>query len=349
MKKNYNILLNVSPLQDGNSKRGVGFYTSRLLLALNQVTKTNPNYKYIKIYKSGDDIPKDIDLVHYPFFDLFTRSMPAKKLPTVVTVHDLIPLDLKSNYPVGIKGTINWHLQKHRLRQVDFIITDSVDSKFSIHKHTGFPLDYIYSIYLAADAIFKPIKKVAKKNFVLYTGDINYNKNVVSLAKLCVKNKLPLIIVGKTAAETNIISHPWTKDLRELKSLQQQHPSLIKTVGYLDSNDLNTYYNQARLYCQPSYAEGFGLPLLEAMQAGCPVVYSNKSSLAEIGNHVGLQFDPYDPINMEKQILKMWNSQSERNKSVKDGLKQARLFSWEDTAIQSLEVYKLALLKYDKS
>ncbi len=345
MKKKYKVTIDVSPLSDGNSQRGVGFYTTRLVESLKKVTLTNPNYNNFSISLAKDEVPKNSNLVHYPFFDIFASTLPTKKYPTVVTVHDLIPLDLASHYPVGLKGLFRWQLQKHRLKKADFIITDSIYSKFSIEKHTNYPLDHIFCIYLAADTIFKPMRNLKRKNYVLYTGDINYNKNVPALAKVCVKNNFPLIIVGKTAAQTDIPTHPWTESLRELKSIQKMHPHLIKTVGFVDSKDLNIYFNQARLYCQPSLAEGFGLPLLEAMQTGCPVVYSNKSSLAEIGNNVGLQFDPSNFKEMDRQIVSMWNNPELRAKSAKDGKAQAKLFSWEDTAIQTLEVYKLALAK----
>lgn len=355
MTNKYRIAISVTPTQNSNLQRGVGFYTQRLINSLELIIKQNPNYKNFQINlfdQNNFDVSK-YDLIHYPYFDVFQPTLSIFKRPTIVTVHDLIPLSFPKHYPVGIKGKINWLKQKSQLKKADYIITDSISSRFEILKHLKYREDHIFPIYLAADSSFGPIDKITAKSltknlnlpnkFVLYVGDVNWNKNLDSLALSCIKLDYPLVVVGSTAATNHIIPHPWTKCLQIFKDLQSKHPQLILTTGYLPNNELNAVYNLATIYCQPSYAEGFGLPLLEAMQSGCPVIYSQTSSLPELTNYLGLFFDPYNKLELQKCLKKMWTDQELRQTTKVEGLKKAKIFSWENTAIQTLEVYRLAL------
>ncbi len=357
MKKNIRVAIDISPTIDGNSSRGVGFYTSRLISSLQRVVATNKKYRNFKIslIKTTSLNPNSFDLIHYPFFDPYKNTLPDKTIPTIVTVHDLIPRDFKQHFPAGIKGEITWQMQKRRLKKVDLIITDSISSKFSIHKNTDYPLDWIYSIPLAADTDFYPLKSKPTlnlpKKFVLFTGDINWNKNIPHLAQVCINLKTPLIIVGKTASQdlAYITKHPWTESLIQLKENQEKYPKLIITPGFVDNKTLNSYYNLATCYCQPSYAEGFGLPLLEAMQAGCPIVWSDRTSLPEIAENTGLCFNPNSYQDLYEKLKKMIDSTKLQKESRASGIKRSKIFSWEFTAIQTLEAYNLTLTKNDKA
>lgn len=358
------IAIDISPTSDGNSARGVGFYTSRLVPALQSEIKTNPEFKDFQIDLIRNScLPAGtasleighFDLIHYPFFDPFQLTLPPRRnTPTVVTVHDLIPRQFKSHFPVGIKGEIRWLIQKHRLGLVDYIITDSHSSKYAIHRITGYPTEKMYTIYLAADAIFKPVKDKKKllltkqkyhlpNKFVLYVGDINWNKNIPTLVNTCQKLQYPLVIVGKSATQSNVINHPWNRDLLWLQ--QQHRPNLLLT-GFVPDLELNNIYNLATMYCQPSFAEGFGLPLLEAMQAGCPIAYSQESSVGEIMDFHGEMFNPYLQPSIETAIKKLWTSLKLRQSYIRQGLKYTSTFSWQSTAIQTLSVYKLAILSH---
>ncbi|MDD4785490.1 MAG: glycosyltransferase, partial [Candidatus Shapirobacteria bacterium] len=126
--KKIKIAIDISPTQDGNAVRGVGYYTSNLVSALQAEIKTNSLYKdfEINLVKDWKLEIGNYDLIHYPYFDPFKLTLPKKtKIPTVVTVHDLIPRQFKTHFPVGIKGEINWLIQKHRLLNVDKILTVS--------------------------------------------------------------------------------------------------------------------------------------------------------------------------------------------------------------------------------
>lgn len=353
MSPKHKIAIDVSPLNNGNSVRGVGYYTRNLVAALQTEVKTNPDFSdlEVELITNNSQLSTNFDLVHYPYFDPFSLTPPSKtKVPTIITIHDLIPRQFKSHFPVGIKGEIKWQIQRSRVRQSNFIITVSQYSKYIIADLLNYPADHIYVTYEAADPSFKPIKDekilsdIRSKyhlsdKFVLYVGDINWNKNIPGLVTACLKLKYPLVIVG-SAATSKVPDHPWTKDILWLQS---QHSPLLTLTGYIPDIDLPTIFNLATVYCQPSFAEGFGLPVVQAMQSGTPVVYSQETSLPEIMAFNGVIFDPYQPGSLEKALKKLWENTNLRNNYRKLGLKRSRIFNWQYTAIQTLTLYQQAL------
>ncbi len=355
--KKQKIAIDISPTFDGNSLRGIGYFTSRLVESIKTELKTNPEFKNYQVdfLTRIDQNQSGYDLIHYPFFDPFKLTLPSKKnIPTIVTVYDLIPRQFKQFFPVGIKGELSWQIQKARLRHSDYLITCSHYSKHIISDLTGYPADRIYVTYAAADDNFRPIKNQTKLNsvsqkyhlpdkFVLYLGDINWNKNIPSLVKACQKLKYPLVIVGSAATEKDIPVHPWTQDLRWLQS-QAKKSQLIQLTGFVPDEDLPAIFNLATIYCQPSFAEGFGVPVVQAMQSGCTVAYSTETSLPEVMDFNGEFFDPYSTSEIQTALSKLWNDPKLRNHYQKSGLKRARFFDWKLTAIQTLSVYQLALL-----
>ena len=192
------------------------------------------------------------------------------------------------------------------------------------------------------DGIQKKYKLPSK--YVLYVGDININKNIPTLVMACQKLNYPLVIVGKAATQKNVIDHPWNRDLVWLQNIKDPN---VKCLGFVPNSDLKLIYNLATLYCQPSFSEGFGLPLLEAMQSGCPIVYSSQGCVAEIANFHGEMFDPYSVDDLTRALKKLWRSESLRHKYSIPALSYAKTFSWYQTALQTLAVYKLALSSND--
>ncbi|MDD4938283.1 MAG: glycosyltransferase family 1 protein [Candidatus Shapirobacteria bacterium] len=355
------IAINISPIFNGNSIRGVGYYTINLIDALKKEIKNNSDYKnwsirLVKkssIFKTGK-----YDLIHYPFFDPFNLTLSINRYtPTVVTVHDLIPREFKKHFPVGVKGNLKWLIQKHQLQKVSKIITVSNYSRDIINEITKYPLDKIFTTYLAADKSFKKIidpkklKEIRSKynlppKFVLFVGDINWNKNIPNLVKACLKLKYPLVIVGSAVTKKDVPKHPWTKDLLWLQSKYQENKETNNLIftGFVPDEDLPLIYNLATIYCQPSFAEGFGLPLIQAMQSGCPVAYSQTTCLPEIMANNGLSFDPNSIEEIRNTLKKYWENQNIRQKYSQLGLEYVKNFNWSSTAQQTLAVYKLALL-----
>lgn len=354
------IAIDVSPLNDGNSVRGVGHYTQNLVNALKNEIKTNSDYKNYKIDLIQDSRLKNdnYDLVHYPYFDPFKLTLPPKKIPTIVTVHDLIPRQFKSNFPVGLKGEIKWLIQKNRLKKSDYLITPSHYSKHIISNLINFPVDRIFVTPEAANKEFKPIKNPSllksiknkyrlPSKFILFVGDINWNKNIPSLIKACLSLKFPLVIVGSAATKLNTPNHPWTKDILYTQKQIKKHPKLIIPTGYVSDPDLPVIFNLATIYCQPSYAEGFGLPIVQALQSGTPVAYSQESCLNEIMDYNGQMFNPYSIKSIKKALSSLWVNPELRQKYSQEGLRHIKSYNWKYTALQTLAVYDL-ILKYER-
>lgn len=362
MSKKIKIAIDISPTLDGNALRGVGYYTSNLITALQSEVKNNPDYKdwSIKLIKDWKLEIGNYNLIHYPYFDPFKLTLPQKSnIPTIVTVHDLIPIEFKEHFPVGVKGNFKWLIQKNRLLKVDKILTVSNYSKNIINQITKFKLSNIFATHLAADSSFKPcnninkLKEIKKKyklpsKFVLFVGDINWNKNIPTLVKACLKLKYPLVIVGSSATKKDVPNHPWTQDLLWLQSkakeLRLQKSKALTLTGFVSDEELPFIFNLATIYCQPSFAEGFGLPLVQAMQSGIPIVYSQDSCLNEIMDSNGLKFNPYSQKSLEKALNQFWQSGTLRQKYAQLGLVRTKNFSWKNTALQTLALYNLTLL-----
>jgi glycosyltransferase involved in cell wall biosynthesis len=344
------IALDLKPLEV-HKGRGIGFYTQRLSVALSVIAKQKKDFS---ILSSKEKITQ-ADLIHYPGFTLFSKPIKKPSLPYIVTVHDLIPLDYPKQFPPGLKGRLTWYLQNKWLTQATAIITDSLASKKSIIKHTGLDDQKINVIYLAADKVFTTLnnqtklKAIQKRyqlpdKFVLYVGDLNWNKNTQSLTNSCLKLKLPLVVVGKQAFNDDYDrSHPENQDLRTFQSLAISNPNHILRIGFVPTRDLVAIYNLATIYAQPSIAEGFGLPILEAFACGCPVITSKSTSTEEIAGSSALLINPNKDTELKKALVKLWTKPALRTKLSKLGLKQAKLFTWEKTAQQTYEVYQQAL------
>lgn len=359
MSKKIKIAIDISPTFDGNAVRGVGYYTSQLVKSLQDEISTNPEYKNwsIDLVKNNQELKaKSYKLIHYPFFDPFKLTLPKRETPFIVTVHDLIPLQFKNHFPAGIKGKIKWLIQKNHLKYSKKIITVSHYSKYIINKITKYPLSKIFVTHLGADKSFKKItdqtklKEIQNKynlpnKFVLYVGDINWNKNIPSLVKACQKNKYPLVIVGSTAVKKDVPDHPWTKDLRWLqtRALKLQNSATLTLTGFVPDEELPYIYNLSTIYCQPSFAEGFGLPLVQAMQSGSPVAYSQDTCLPEIMDNVGLSFNPRSVLDISNVLKKIWNDPKLREKQQSLGIYRSKIFNWKYTAKQTLAVYSLVL------
>ena len=116
------------------------------------------------------------------------------------------------------------------------------------------------------------------------------------------------------------------------------HKDIIYT-GKVTDQELVSLYKNAQVYVCPSLEEGFGIPLLEAMACGCPVVSSNRASLPEIGGHEALYFDPFNQDDMVSKISQVLNSPSLRRQMIENGFKKSKWFNWEKLAKQTLEVY----------
>lgn len=337
------VLLNTTPLGNAHAMRGIGMYTRMLQQELEKL-------KTVELVST-----EPADLVHYPFFDLFATTLPVKrKLPTVVTIHDVIPLLFPDNYPVGIKGKARFLKQRLALKSVSAIMTDSFASKWDIVKHLNVPASKVHVVYLAANPEMGPaepsdVALIKEKynlpsKYVLYVGDINYNKNLPQLIKAFkfLPTDIHLVLVGKNFTPQDI---PEWQDIERQIALSDvgQQIHFVNTVKSEDISDLAAIYSGAICYVQPSLAEGFGLPVLEAIQCQTPVIVTGNSSLVEIGGHV-VTYSGTEAEALANSIMTVngW-SQAERASHVQTASSWSKRFSWQKTAAQTVEVYQQAL------
>jgi len=346
------IAIDVSPLQSGHKVRGVGFYLSYLQKALLQYF---PEHEYI-FFQKKEEIPSSVDLIHYPYFDPFFVSLPLrKKQKTVVTVHDLTPLVFPEHFPAGMKGKFNWQLQRFNLQRVDGIITDSEASKRDILRLVGVHEKKISVAYLAAGEEFRNEKGKLKdeklrrkynlpKEFVLYVGDVTWNKNLPRLLHAVQEINMPLVMVGQSLTSTQFDKqNKWNADLIEVQKLAAQNEK-VSLLGFVPTEDLVEIYNLANVFVFPSVYEGFGLPIVEAMQSGCPVITSKEGCMPEVGGEAVAYFDGYDTKSLVAVLQKVFYSKSLQKELSEKGIAQAKKFSWEKTAEKTIEAYKRALM-----
>jgi len=349
-----NIAIDITPLSSGHALRGVGVYTKNLIDALQQY-ESKHSYSF---FTRGENIPNNAEIVHYPYFDPFFLTLPWQKtVPTVVTVHDLIPLVFPSQFPAGIRGRVKWNMQKIALRQADAIITVSQCSKKDVEQIVRIPGSKIHVVYSAAtpgyDAkISKQMQMKLKEkyhlpdSYMLYVGDVNWNKNVPGLlrafaAYVATKKDACLMLVGGAFKKDDV---PETKQIQQFIHTAHIEDNVLMP-GFVSQEDLVGLYSMADCLVEPSFYEGFGLPVLEAMASGCPVIVADNSSLTEIaGPSIKCTAERPETITHAMEVVTML-SQKAREKIITDSIAWSKQFSWKKTAHETIAVYETLLGK----
>lgn len=339
------IAIHSGSLSDGNASRGVGVYTKNLVDALQELSKKQKNFT-IELVNHQTDISQ-FDLVHYPYFDFFFHTLPIqKKTNTVVTIHDTIPLIYPDHYPKGLKGSAKFMLQKHSLKSVKSVVTDSETSKKDIVRFLGVDKEKIHPVYLGPtvsdrkmnDSEIEATRKKygLPKEYILYVGDVNWNKNLITLCRASKVAKVPLVIVGKAAAQRQVPRHKENEPLIEILAEFGNDPDILR-LGFVD--DILPLYKGALCLCQPSLYEGFGLSVLDAMFLGVPTIISKIQVFSELYDEAALFFDPRSEQQLSEQIVEMKKNTNLRKDLIKKGLKKSQQYSWEQTALNTYNVY----------
>ena len=364
------VAIDERPLKSGDSVRGIGVNTREIIEAL---LKFNPKGSKIQInvVDFGKADLSKYDLVHYTNFHPYFITLPLKK-PTkiLVTIHDLIPLVCPKNYPAGLKGNFRFLVQKQLIKNVDGILTISQTSKKDIVRFLNVDPKKVHVSYLATRATINNMKSkkdylrsVQRKynlpnKFILYVGDVNYNKNIPTLieaAKIC---GTTLVICGKQAADLKFAKdnlkvikgprdylrflfnkpHPELAHFKMIEILFKEN-NVIRT-GFVSDRELSAIYSCASVFVQPSYYEGFGFCVLEAMSCDVPVVVSRTNALTEIAGDAALVCDPHDKIDMAEKIRLAMADSDIRAELIRKGEKRTREFLWEKTALETINIYK---------
>jgi glycosyltransferase involved in cell wall biosynthesis len=273
---------------------------------------------------------------------------PLHRTPTVLTVHDMI----FKLFPHTQKRLNFWYLNATMplyCRRADAIITVSECSKRDIVARYRLDPAKVTVIHEAAGPEFRPASLAEQEHvrrqyglpeqFLIHVGVIEPRKNLTRLVEALQRLRdegliVPLVVVGPKG---------WLYDdfFRRLEQLQVR--DAVCFPGYVPLADLAAVYSAARLAAMPSIYEGFGLPVLEAMACGTPVVCSAASSLPEIGGDAARYFDPLIVEEMAGAIRTVWTDPDLRAAMRRQGLTQASRFSWQRTAQQTLAVYERIL------
>ncbi len=290
----------------------------------------------------------NVDLIHITsLVDLFFVDVP-KDIPSVVTCYDLIPLYNFEKYYQNEKAR-NWYRNKLReLQSATRIIAISQSAKKDLIEKLQIPAEKIQVIYGGFDSRFKRIDKIKSQQvlldkyqiklpFILAQPAFSIHKNVerifLSFKKFLEQSsgEINLVVVCKLIPSEEKI---WNQQLKELGIRDQ-----VILTNFVLGQALPLFYNAAEVLLFPSLYEGFGMPILEAMACGCPVITSNVSSMPEVGGNAAEYVNPEDVDSIVKALEKVYDNPKLREKMVNKGFKQIKKFSWEKCAKQTLEIY----------
>jgi glycosyltransferase involved in cell wall biosynthesis len=322
-----------------NEKSGMDKYSQEIARRLD--VKKIESRRYLSVleaYRLARLIGCQDDIVHLPNQN-FARYALFIKHPFIVTVHDLVRLCFGFAKET-ISERILLKLDIWGIRRASHIIAASQHTRDDMIKYLGIPDNKISVVYHGVDhSIFKPYNiKLHDKPYILYVGSERPRKNLGRLFEAFTKLKtefpeLKLVKVGPSGGHKR-----FRRDtMRKLGSLGIT--SDIIFIDYASELELAYYYSSAVLLAYPSLYEGFGLPPLEAMACGCPVVTSNTSSLPEVVGEAGIVVNPYDTDSLVQAMRQVLTDDKLRDDVVRKGLEWSRRFSWEKTARQTLEVY----------
>lgn len=294
-----------------------------------------------------------LDLMHFPHFNIpiFYRGK------FIVTIHDLIlthfPTQRASTlspFLYGFKHSAYRVVIRRAIKKAVKIVTISEYSKKQIIDNFHVPAERIAVTY-EATSDFKPTpakiresefltKYKIKYPYLLYVGNAYPHKNLerlISVFNDLSREKdldLNLVFVGK-------LDYFYARLQKLVNQLELNKKVFF--LGYVEDEELKFLYQKAMLYVFPSLAEGFGLPPLEAMTQGLPVISSNASCMPEVLGEAAYYFDPHEEKSLRVAILKMIRDDDLRKSFIAKGLTQVKKYSWPDLAQKTFEVYQAAL------
>ncbi len=323
-----------------NEKSGLDKYSQEIAKRLNVKKVESRRYlSLIEAYRLSRLVRRQGDIVHLPN-QHFARYALFLKNPFVVTVHDLVRLCFGFAKETTTEKIL-LKLDIRGIKRASHIIATSQNTGNDLIKYLMVPNDRISVIYNGVDhSIFKPYNvKLLDKPYILYVGSGRPRKNLGGLFEAFAKLKkefpeLQLVKVGIPGR-----SKEYRREtLRRLDSLGITRDVIF--TDHIPELELAYYYSSAALLAYPSFYEGFGLPPLEAMACGCPVVTSNTSSLPEVVGEAGIMVNPYDTDGLAQAMRQVLTDAKLRDEMIRKGLEQSKRFSWERAAMETLEVYE---------
>ncbi len=265
-----------------------------------------------------------LDLFYEPDFVL-PPTRPQTR--TLLTVHDLSFLVMPETFPPPLRRYLEGAVPRSVAR-ADHILADSQATRRDLIRLLGTPAEKVTVLYSGVSDDFTPHPHPGEKErlrdryalperYILSVGTVQPRKNYRRLIEATAPLDLPLVIVGKPA---------WLADPIVAAAEQAPH---VKLLGFIEEGDLPALYRQATLFAFPTLYEGFGLPPLEAMACGTPVVASTASSVPEVVGEAGLLVDPLDVAGWTTAMRRLLEDDSLRHRLREAGLRRASRFTWE--------------------
>lgn len=299
------------------------------------------------------EMAKDrIDLAHY-----LCNTGPIKQsIPTVLTVHDLIPCLPKQgrSKPKSHKDraiTAYWrYVMPRTIGKASHIVTISQVSKRDIVGLLGIPESHVTVVYNGLHPDFKRIDNTEELNqirakynlpnrFLMGFASSDQRKNTAGLLRAAG-------ILAKDFPDINVVLICATQAAKDMaqENLAKEAPGLKLTIlNHVSRQDLVAIYNVSDALVFPSFYEGFGLPVIEAMACGAPVIASNTSSIPEVAGGAAILIDPRNANGTAEALKQVITNPQLRVKLVSDGMKRAAMFSWKRAASETIAVYEKVL------
>ena len=289
---------------------------------------------------------KSYDIFHYPHFDLPLLS----RIPSVITIHDLKYI-LHPDFFSGSNFAKQFYIKnimKIALKKAHKILTVSDTTKKDIIKYFRVEPDKIKTVHLSVDSKFKKMNKTGtlkqlleqnrvSNDYFLCIGERRPHKNLVRVIQAfeIYRNKTgvdeDLVIIGKPYS-----NYTEPEEYIENNSLTE----VVKIIGYVNDEELLTYYNNCKALVFASLYEGFGIPVLEAFACEVPVIISNIGSLPEIAAQAALKVNPHDPQDIADAMQKIHQDPNLRRGLIQEGINRLKKFNWQNSAAQTLAVYQ---------
>lgn len=358
---------------------GVGTYTRNIIRALARLDRENKYFLLGPAEKVNEigDLPENFksiavlgtdtlrgymqfratvgrlacDLVHVPHLFWLPRHLPC---PYVLTVHDMLDHMYRARSVSGLKSSVHFYLTRRVVRKAARIFAVSRFTKTEVEKLFGIRPGRIEVIYNAidqrfltghatdADRLFLAERYQVTYPFLLYAGRISPHKNLVR------------IIEAFSALKAELTKHDLYPDLKLIIIGDElsKHPDLRRTVvrggvqndvrflGFVPIEVLRIFYDAAKVFVFPSLYEGFGLPPLEAMAHGTPVLTSNTSSIPEVVGNAAVMVNPENVFEMMRALQRVLLDQSLRERLRQRGYEQVTKFSWDSSAAKVLAGYE---------
>lgn len=288
-----------------------------------------------------------LQLYHEPNF--LSHSFPG---PTVITAHDLSWIRFPETHPAERVEIMN-RLFPRSVARADHVITDANFTRDEIIAQFGISPDRITSIPLGARSIFRPRDEeeclqvlaehdLSYRSFILCVGTLEPRKNLEFMIRTyaalppAFREQRPLVLVGMRGWLTS-----------SLESVMQTLVASghVRPLGFTSDEELAMLYASATVLVYPSLYEGFGLPPLEAMTSGTPVVVSDRSTLPEVVGDAGIQVDPADDVALKDALVRLTDDTEYWNDRRAASLAQAARFSWARCAKETIAIYRQVLAR----